>query len=101
MPPELWAEAEAVARKHGLYATARGAGVDYGTLAKRLTAEPAGKAEAVAFVEWSGAELLGGAPRGAVIEMSDASGRHVAVRLSGGEALDVVGIVAAFCGSRA
>ncbi|MBM3274183.1 MAG: hypothetical protein FJZ00_03455 [Candidatus Sericytochromatia bacterium] len=105
MPGELWAEAVAVARKHGLYATARGAGIDYGALAERMrsapTAPSAGKSAAVQFVEWSGVEVLGqaAAPAGAVVEMRDGSGRQVTVRMSEGEAVDVAGIVAASCGT--
>ncbi|MBM4438755.1 MAG: hypothetical protein FJ029_16350 [Actinobacteria bacterium] len=61
----------------------------------------AGKSAAVQFVEWSGVEVLGqaAAPAGAVVEMRDGSGRQVTVRMSEGEAVDVAGIVAAFCGA--
>jgi hypothetical protein len=81
-------------------------GIDYGGLAKRMKGEPRGleaaKSAGVEFVEWSGVEILGqvAAPVGAVVEMSDASGRQVTVRLNGGEDVDVARIVAAFCGSR-
>ena len=104
MPAELWAEAETIARKRGLYATARGVGIDYGALAKRMKSapEPRGQAEALTFVEWRGAEILGQTPTGsaAVVEMADASGRRMTVRLEGGEPVDLAGIVAAFCGAR-
>jgi len=107
MPAELWADAVAVARKRGLYATARGMGVDYGGLAKRLKGAPLGveaaRSAGVEFVEWTGVEILGQeaapAPAGAVVEMSDASGRQLTVRMDGGQGLDVAGIVAAFCGA--
>ena len=105
MPTELWDEAVTVARRRGAYETARGAGIDYGGLAKRIRGDPrgleVGKSVAVEFVEWSGAEILGqgATPAGAVVEMSDASGRQVSVRMNAGEALDVAGIVAAFCGA--
>ncbi len=104
MPAELWAEAEAVARKHGLYATARGARIDYGKLAKLVSATPSRPepTEAVAFVEWRGADILGQAPTcAAVIEMADALGRQMTVRLEGGEPVNLAGIVAAFCGAHA
>ncbi len=107
MPADLWADAVAVARRRGLYATARGVGVDYGGLAKRMKGEPLGveaaRSATVEFVEWSGVEILGQvaapAPTGAVVEMSDASGRQVTVRMGGGEGVDVAAIVAAFCGA--
>lgn len=106
MPAELWVAAVAVARKCGLYETARGVGIDYGSLAKRVKDEPpeaeTGRLAKVEFVEWSGVELLGqvAKPAGAVVEMSDTSGRQVTIHLGGGEPVDVAGIVAAFCGSR-
>lgn len=104
MPAELWAEAVAVARRRGLYETARGVGIDYGSLVKRMRDEArgpeAGRSVAVEFVEWTGAEILGrvAVPTGAVVEMSDTSGRRVTVRMGAGEGVDVAGIVAAFCG---
>jgi len=104
MPAELWSEAVSVARRRGLYTTARGAGVDFGALAKRVRGEPPGaqSTSAITFVEWSGAQILGQvrSPGCAVVEMSDAAGRHVTVRLDSTGGLDVAGIVAAFCGSR-
>jgi hypothetical protein len=102
MPAELWAAAVAVARKRGLYKTARGAGIDYGSLAKRLRDAPpgdeAGSLAKVEFVEWSGVELLGqvAKPAGTVVEMADPSGRHVTVHLGGGEPVDIAGTVFVF-----
>lgn len=103
MPAELWAAAVTVARKRGLGATARGVGIDHGSLAKRLKDESqaeAGSLAKVEFVEWSGVELLGqvAKPAGTVVEMSDPSGRQVTIRLGSGSPVDVAGIVAAFCG---
>lgn len=106
MPAELWVAAVAVARKRGLYETARGVGIDYGSLAKRVNDAPpaaeTGSLAKVEFVEWSGVELLEqvAKPAGAVVEMSDTSGRQVTIHLGVGEPVDVAGIVAAFCGSR-
>ena len=106
MPAELWAAAVVLARKRGLYETARGIGIDYGSLAKRMKeespAEAAGSLAKVKFVEWSGAELLGqeSKPAGAVVEMSDTSGRRLTVHLGGAEPVDIVGVVAAFYGRR-
>lgn len=106
MPAELWVAAVAVARKRGLYETARGVGIDYGSLAKRVNDAPpsaeTGSLAKIEFVEWSGVELLGqvAKPAGAVVEMSDTSGRQVTIHLGVGEPVDVAGIVAAFCASR-
>ena len=106
MPAALWTAAVTVARKCGLYKTARGVGLDYGSLAKRMkdgpSAEEVKGLAKVEFVELSGTELLGwGAqPAGAVVEISDTSGRRVTIQLGGTEPVDVVGVVAAFFGSR-
>ena len=104
MPEELWAEVEAAARRWGVYATARGVGVCYGRLSKRMKAPQRSAAESaasVSFVEWSGAEILGSAVQaGIVLELSDASGRRMVVRMSSSEGLDLSGVVSAFCGAR-
>lgn len=106
MPAELWAAVVTVARKRGICDTARGVGIDYGSLAKRvkdaIPANEDGGLAQVEFLEWSGVDLLGqvAKPVGAVVEMSDTSGRQVIIRLGGGELVDVAGIVTAFCGSR-
>ena len=98
MPAELWAAAVAVARKRGLYETARGAGIDYGKLAKRVKDESPEEVAKVEFVEWRLGQVV--KPAGAVVEMSDTSGRQVTIHLGGGDSVDVAGIVAAFCGPR-
>ncbi len=103
MPSELWAEAEAIARRRGLYATARGVGIDYGTLAKRLKSTPVQQngQGAIAFVEWRGAEILAQAPGASgMVEVTDVSGRRMTVRLDDSSSIDVASLVAAFCQAR-
>jgi hypothetical protein len=60
MPPELWAAAVALARRHGVYRVAHGAGVNFDGLRRRI-AETAGRGTTAsppaAFVELSGAQL--------------------------------------------
>ncbi len=51
MPAALWAAAVALARRHGLYTTARTLHVDYGSLKKRLDATGARPAPSPAFIE--------------------------------------------------
>ena len=102
MPADLWDEAVALGRRRGLYATARGVGINYDSLAKRVRAlQPHGQAAEVAFVEWTGAGLVDQAPGGGnVLQVSEASGRQMTVRLAGGTQVDLAGIVAAFCAAR-
>jgi hypothetical protein len=100
MPSALWASATELVGRHGLYATARGLGVDYGTLGRRVKNATSSDSPTVGFIEWNGAEILGaGLPAGTVVEIADRSGRQVTVRLAAGERVDVAGIVAAFCHS--
>jgi hypothetical protein len=106
MPAGLWAEAVALARSGGTYATARALGVDFESLARRVAEARAGAeggpVHAGAFVELSGAQLLGAAaPAGPVVEMSDGDGVRLTIRLGGGAPLDVAGVVHGFCRRRA
>ena len=105
MPADLWTEAVGLARREGTYATARTLGLNFESLARRVAEGRAGagddRVEASGFVEVSGAQLLGAAgPVGPVVEVSDSNGVRLTIRLTGGAALDVVGVVQAFCGRR-
>jgi hypothetical protein len=108
MAPELWAEAVALAGRHGAYPVARGARINFEGLKRRIAeAATAGRAVTVApssaFVELTGAQLLGGpaSAAGTVVELSDASGTRLAIRLAREAVLDVTGLVAAFRQRRA
>jgi hypothetical protein len=108
MPPELWAEAVALAGRHGAYPVAHAARVNLDGLKRRIAeAAAAGAgtkaAPSNAFVELTGAQLLGGpAPTaGTVVELSDASGTRLAIRLAREAVVDVAGLIAAFRQRRA
>ncbi len=103
MPADLWTEAVALARSEGTYRIARALGIDIGSLARRVAeARDGGAAGGSAFVELSGAQLLGAAaPAGMVVEISDGDGMRLTIRLSGGTPVDVAGVVHAFCRRRA
>jgi hypothetical protein len=86
MPAALWATAVALARRHGLYRTARTLRVDYGGLQKRLQA-----AEAVpppAFVEFPAARPSGLGP--CVIDVEGRRGRRLRIEVSGVTVADLV-----------
>jgi hypothetical protein len=104
MPADLWAEAVGLARKGGTYATARALGVGLESLARRVAEAGAGagakggSARGSAFMELSGAQLLGAAvATGSVVEISDGDGARLTIRLAGDTPLDVVGVVQGFC----
>jgi len=106
MPAPLWNEAVALAQELGVYSVKTALGLNYASLRKRLDeASSRERAEADAgtdFVELSGAQLLGPAVTvGPVVEVSDARGGRLVVRLGAGSALDVARLVAVFRGQPA
>jgi len=99
MPAELWTAATELARELGAYRVAREAGVGYQSLRDRLGDEAGnGMRPASAFVEIDRAALLASPPAaaGAEVELSDASGVKVVIRLDAGESVDVGELLAAF-----
>jgi hypothetical protein len=102
MPADLWHEAVALARSGRAYAVAHALGVNFEGLRRRMAevgTSCAGAGAAGAFVEVSGAQILGAAGAGApgpVVELSDGGGVRLTVRLAAGTYLDVAGVVAAF-----
>ena len=77
-------------------------GLNYESLKKRLleanSREHAQVSADGAFVELTGAQLLGPEISGTVVEVSDAVGGRLTVRLGAGSALDVARLVVAFRG---
>jgi hypothetical protein len=99
MPGALWSEAVSLARSEGAYRVARALRINFEGLKRRLAEEAATGVATTpgAFVELSGAQLLGAsAPSGAVVELSDPAGVRLTVWLSNEAALDVAQVVAAF-----
>ena len=99
MPPELWIAATELARELGVYRVAREAGVGYESLKDRVGAQSEhGARPAEAFVELAGASLLSAAPAAArsEVELSDARGTTMVIRLAADQAVDVAALLAAF-----
>ncbi len=99
MPAALWAAAIALARRHGLYPTARALHLDYGALKKRVDAAGARREIAPAFVELPSAPAPGlGA---CVIELDACHGRRLRIEVSGVTMADLVTLTqAAWRGER-
>ena len=100
MPEPLWAAAVAVAREHGVYAASRDLGVRYESLRARMgtghgKSAPSKGPAAPTFVEIGGALPFGGTA-GSSVEVTGSDGAKLAIRLGGGETLDVVGLVREF-----
>lgn len=102
MPSPLWSEAAALARGLGVNPVSSALGLNYESLKRYTEDEGAGGGRETGigkFVELSGAQVLGvPAADGPVVEVSDASGARLTVRLAAGSELDVAGLVAAFRG---
>ena len=96
MPAELWAAATDLARGLGPYRVARELRIGYGALMERLSADgESGGSGAPAFVAVDGAALF--APvAGGEVELSDARGLKVVIRLAAGQAVDVAAVAAAW-----
>jgi len=99
MPAQLWATATELARELGACRVAREVGVGYQSLRDRLSDDAAAESQQSAgFVEIKPAALFAAPPettRGEV-ELSDASGVKVVIRLGAGESVDVAALVATF-----
>ena len=105
MPQELWSAAVSLAGDYGLYRVARGLGVSYSALKRRVTEAEASKRSTgqadtrAGFVEVDTAPLFsGGEAAGSVVELSDGVGVTMKIRVPASQAVDVVGLVAAFRG---
>lgn len=106
MPPKFWAEAASLAQSHGVYPVARALRISFEGLKRRIAESMAGSRTAAgrpsAFVEMTGAELLGGPVMpGTVVELSDAAGTRLAIHLAGEVEVDVASLVVAFRQRRA
>jgi hypothetical protein len=87
MPAALWSAALALARRHGLYDTARALRIDYGSLKKRLNgAAPRGGSPA--FVELPVVATPGLGP--CVIEVDAPRGARMRIELRGVTVADLV-----------
>jgi len=99
MPAELWIAATELARELGVYRVARELGVGYESLKDRAGARGEHDVrQADAFVELAGASLLSAAPAAvrSEVELSDASGMTMVIRLAADQAVDVAALLAAF-----
>jgi hypothetical protein len=92
MPEELWAAAAQIARRHGVYPTARALGLEYNKL-KRLT-QPSGQAQkglpAPTFVELIAAQPASGSE--CRIEMEGPRGGRLKIELPKASEELVVGL---------
>ena len=103
MPSRLWREAAALARELGVNPVSSALGLNYGSLKRHLrddadaASREGGEAPIARFVELSGAQVLGmPSEAGPVVELCDASGTRLTIRLAAGSTLEVAAVVAAF-----
>jgi hypothetical protein len=104
MPPRLWREAATLAHELGINPVSGALGLNYESLKRHVrdaggASSEASPAPIARFVELSGAQVLGvpsTAAAGPVVELCDASGTRLTIRLAGGSTLEVAEVVAAF-----
>jgi len=106
MPSQLWREAAALASELGVNPVRSALGLNYESLKRQLgdggvASRGASEASMAKFVELSGAQVLGSPSAGPVVEICDASGTRVTVRLAAGSTLEVAELVEALRGPRA
>jgi len=101
MPEQMWQGAVSLARVHGVYWTARALRLSYESLKRRVGAAAGngqgGQKDHPGFVQLDPAPLMGFAQSaGSVVEMSDADGAKLMIRLTDGGELDLAGLAEAF-----
>lgn len=98
MPEELWAAATELAREHGVYRISKGLGVRFDTLKQRV--RPRGKPGKGAKPKQVGGFVDLGPivpmATGSVVELSDARGSKVTIRLTAQSEVDVTKLASAF-----
>ena len=106
MPAGLWEQAAGLARMHGIYRTAQALRLSYDSLKTRLLTAPGGGRGGQkgyrGFVDLGAAQLMGLAQpaAGPVVELSDADGAKLTIRLTGGCELDARDLAEAFWSRR-
>jgi len=102
MPAELWSEAIVLARREGAYQVAHPLRLNLDVLRRRMLEAAAGRAaseRSSGFLELTGAQILGASPlvgTGTEMELVDAAGIRLTVRLPPATAVDVAQLIAAF-----
>lgn len=95
MPAALWRAAVALARRHGLYTTARTLRLDYGSLKKRLNTAGGG-GSLPTFVELPAVAPLGLGP--CVIEVEASAGGRMRIEVTGVSVADLLTLTQAAWG---
>ena len=96
MPEDLWEEAAALARVHGVYRISQALTVSYDRLRKRTDRAERGRLEAPSsggFVEVDAEQFSASAGlKQTMFELSRADGTRLVVQMSGPDSLDVLGL---------
>ena len=100
MPEELWRAAVSLSREYGPTRVGQALRLDCGKLKRQVEAAEGNSAdEPAAFVELPSAPVFQtAAAAGTVVELRNADGTSLTVRLPAGEQLDVIGLAKAFSG---
>lgn len=104
MPEDIWQEATALARVHGVYRVSQALTVSYDGLRKRIdqTKRPGRhQTSAPGFVEVDGRQFSGPYEmKQTMVELSRADGTRMVVQMSGSDSIDVLGLAEIVMGRR-
>jgi hypothetical protein len=104
MPKELWVEATALARVHGVYQISQALSVNYDSLRKRVdqAKEPwREQPNSRGFVEVDSQRFsIPGELKQTMVELSRADGTRLVVQMSGSDSVDVLGLAEIVMGRR-
>jgi hypothetical protein len=95
LPEELWREAAELACVHGINRTARALRLDYYSLKKRVDPAAGSGEHAPEFVEILPGPMPAPRPQ-CMIEVEDASGAKMRIRLQGGDLPDLAALARVF-----
>jgi hypothetical protein len=98
IPEVLWRSAVRLARRAGVYAVARGLGLNYDSLKQRVDAaagsgDGSGRPPAFIEIDTGGGGFAGG---GLTVELSDPSGRRLTIRAQERGSVDLAALLEAF-----
>jgi signal recognition particle subunit SEC65 len=100
LPRELWSNAVALAREHGIHKTARTLGLKYDSLKKHLEAAPPGASGPAEFMELVPREMMPSSIE-CTIEWEEGNGGKMRMHVKGARLADLVSFARGLRDSRA
>jgi len=100
IPEPMWEAAAELARKHGIYAVSRVLRLNHSRLQAIVGSKTKKRAPAFVELKPSPSPLAAATAKGVEVELTNSAGEKLAIRLPGGQALDVKDLAASFLDRR-